>query len=164
MIGFLWSLYSHSIFLCCGEKQEVGDDLSVCVMNILPKVISLQSLLAINLMLVTWSKGHVWEHLTLCQHLAYCGVDTSACAFMGENSSHHVTTLKSLMTIDILIVKRKNASSETSYRYVLTMKNWVEWITTRRKKNGTNTKMVHFEKMCPEIKKYIYFSPYDYLL
>ena len=31
------------------EKQEVGDDLGVCVMNILPKVNSLPSLLAINL-------------------------------------------------------------------------------------------------------------------
>ena len=32
------------------QKQEVDDDLSVCVMNILPKVSSLPSLLAINLM------------------------------------------------------------------------------------------------------------------
>ena len=32
------------------EKQEVGDNLSVCVMNILPKVSSLPNLLAINLM------------------------------------------------------------------------------------------------------------------
>ena len=31
-------------------EQEVGDGLSVCVMNILPKVNSLPSLLAINLM------------------------------------------------------------------------------------------------------------------
>ena len=30
-------------------KQEVGDDLSVCMMNILPKFSSLPSLLAINL-------------------------------------------------------------------------------------------------------------------
>ena len=133
----------------------------------------------------TWSKCHVWEPLTLCQHLAYCGVDTSStggdmcfichvtqqdhsveisCVFMGESSSPHVTTLKSLVTIGILIVKRKNASSKTSYKYILTLKKWVDWITTRREKNVTNTKMVHFEKKYPEIKKYIYFSPYDYLL
>ena len=31
-------------------KQEVGDNLSVCVLNILPKVSSLPSSLAINLM------------------------------------------------------------------------------------------------------------------
>ena len=31
-----------------------------------------------HLKLVTWSKGHVWEPLTLCKHLAYCGVDTSS--------------------------------------------------------------------------------------
>ena len=30
-------------------KQEVGDDLSVCMMNILPKFSSLPNLLAINL-------------------------------------------------------------------------------------------------------------------
>ena len=32
------------------EEEEAGDDLSVCVMNILLKVSSLPSLLAINLM------------------------------------------------------------------------------------------------------------------
>ena len=136
-------------------------------------------------MLVTWSKGHVWEPITLCQHLAYCGVDTSSAdgdvyfichvtqqdhsvemsyIFMGESSSLHVTTLKSLVTIGILIVKRKNASSKTSYKYILTLKKWVDWITTSREKNVTDTKMVHFEKMCPEIKKYICFLSYDYLL
>ena len=86
------------------------------------------------------------------------------CVFLGESSLPHVTTLKCLVTIGILIVKRKNASSKTSYKYILTLKKWVDWITTRREKNVTNTKMVHFEKKCPEIKKYIYFSPYDYLL
>ena len=63
------------------------------------------------------------------------------------------TTLKSLVTIDILIVKRKDASSKTFYKNVLRLKNWVDWITTRQKKNVTNTKMVYFEKKCPEIKK-----------
>ena len=32
------------------SKKKVGDDLSVCMMNILPKVSSLPSVLAINLM------------------------------------------------------------------------------------------------------------------
>ena len=32
------------------KKQEVGDDFSVCVLYILPKVSSLPSLLTINLM------------------------------------------------------------------------------------------------------------------
>ena len=32
------------------KKKKVGDDLSVCMMNILPKVSSLPSVLAINLM------------------------------------------------------------------------------------------------------------------
>ena len=35
---------------CREGEQELGDDLSVCAMNILPKVSSLPSLLAINLM------------------------------------------------------------------------------------------------------------------
>ena len=80
----------------------------------------------------------------LCQHLAYCGADTSSaggdvyfichviqqdhsvemsCVFMGESSSPHVTTLKSLVIIGILIVNRENASSKTSYKYVMTLKN-----------------------------------------
>ena len=131
-------------------------------------------------MLVTWSKGHVWEPLTLCQNLAYCGVDTSSAGrdmcfichvtqqdhsieisrvFMGESSLPHDTTLKSLVIIGILIVKTKNAPPKTSYKYLLTLKNWVDWITTRQEKNVTNTKMVHFEKKCPEIKKNNIFFP-----
>ena len=117
------------------------------MLNILPKVSSLPILLAVNLMkmeieifqtvtwtmLITWSKGHVWEPLTISQHLVYCGVDTSSasgdmyfichvnhkshagelsCVFVGESSSQHVTTLKTLVTIGILIVKRKNVSSK----------------------------------------------------
>ena len=78
-----------------------------------------------------------------------------SCVFMGESSSPHATTLKSLVTICILMVKRKNASSKTSYEYILTLKNKIDWIITRREKNVTNTKMVHFDK-CQEIKKYIF--------
>ena len=80
--------------------------------------------------------------LTLCQHLAYCGVHTSYAGedmyfichvtqqdnsaemsrvFIGESPSPHITTLKSLVTIGILIVKRKDAS-KTSYKYILTLK------------------------------------------
>ena len=40
-----------------------------------------------------------------------------------------------------------------SYKNAMPLKNWVDWITTRREKNVTNTKMVHFEKKCPEMKK-----------
>ena len=128
-------------------------------------------------MLVTWSKRRVWQ-------LVYCGVDTSSadgdmyfichvtqqdhsvemsCVFMGESSSRHVTRQKSLVTLSILIVKRKNALSKTSYKYILTLKKWVDWITTWREKNVTNTKMVHFEKKCPEIEN-MYFSPFEYFL
>ena len=57
-----------------------------------------------------------------------------SCGFMGESPLPHVTSLKSLVTIGILIVKRKNTSSKTSYKYVLTLKNWGDWTTTRREK------------------------------
>ena len=40
------------------------------------------------------------------------------CVFMGDSSSPYIATLKSLVTIGILIVMRKNASSKTSYNYV----------------------------------------------
>ena len=96
-----------------------------------------------DLMLFTCAKGHVWKPLTY-HHCASCGVDTSSaggdmyficymteqdhsvemsCVFMGESSLPHITTLKSLVTIGIVIVKRKNASSKKSYKYVLTLKN-----------------------------------------
>ena len=135
-------------------------------------------------MSVTWSKGHVWEPLALCHHFAYCGVDTSSaggdiyfichvteqdhsvemsCVFMGESSLPHVTTLKSLVTIGILIVKRKNASSKTSYKNVLTLKNWVDWITTRQEKYHKHKNGLFWEKVPRNLKK-SYFYPYDYLL
>ena len=125
-------------------------------------------------------KGSCWEPLTLCQHLAYRSVDKSSasgdmyfvchvtqqdhsvemlCVFMSESSPPQVTTLKSLVTLGILIVKRKNASSRTFDKYILTLQNWVDWITTRQEKNVTNTKMVHFEKNCPEIKNIYIFFP-----
>ena len=72
-----------------------------------------------------WDQIHVWEPFTLSQQLAYFGVHTSSaggdmyfnchvtpqdhsievsCMFMSESSSQYITTLKSLVTIGILIV------------------------------------------------------------
>ena len=167
-------------------------------MNILLKAGSLPNLLTITLMemeinifeTVTWPhvphlvKGSCLE-VSLCQHLAYCGIDTSSackdmyiichltqqdhsvemsCVFMGQSSSSHVTTLKSLVTITILIVRKKNASTKTSYKYVLTLKNWVDWITAKREKkcpkyeNGT-----FWEEVPSNFSLQTCFSPYDYL-
>ena len=39
-------------FVVCSFKQEIGDDLSVCVVNLLPVVSTLPSLVAISLMKV----------------------------------------------------------------------------------------------------------------
>ena len=43
-----------------------------------------------------------------------------------------------------------------SYKYVPSLKNWVDWITTRQKKKSHNLKNVHFEKNCPKIEKRIF--------
>ena len=40
-----------------------------------------------------------------------------------------------------------------SYKYVLPLKIWVDWLTTRQEKKYHNLKNVHFEKKCPKIKK-----------
>ena len=163
-------------------EQEVSDDLSTCMMNILHKVSSLPSSLAINLMkieiqtfqAVTWSHlGHLikgsclgasetmsapsqyifcrWRYVFICHLTQQDHSVEMSCAFMGESSSPHVTTLKSLVTIGILIFKRKNVSSKTSYNYILTPKNWVDWITNKQQKNIGTTKMVYFENKCAEI-------------
>ena len=67
------NLYQSSVRLFKYE-QEVGDNLSVCVLNILPKVSSLPNLLAINLVKVEIYiyilNSHLWEPLTLSKHLA----------------------------------------------------------------------------------------------
>ena len=47
-----------------------------------------------------------------------------SCIFTGEGTSQHVTTLKSLVTIDILIVKGKMLHQKRgSHKYVLPLKN-----------------------------------------
>ena len=64
-----------------------------------------------------------------------------------------------LLIIGILIVSRKkNALSKTrTYKYVLPLKSWVDWITTRQAKMSQPQKcMRNFEKKCPENKKHIF--------
>ena len=48
------------------------------------------------------------------------------CIFTGESSLQHVTILKSLVTIDILIVEEKNASSKSWFLYVRTATEKIE--------------------------------------
>ena len=52
LLFYKWLKHTLQNLIYCRFQylQEVGDDLSVCVMNILPKVSSLPSLSAINLM------------------------------------------------------------------------------------------------------------------
>ena len=96
-------------------------------------------------MLITRPKGHVWEPLTQSQHLACCCVDMGgdmcfifhvtqqdhsvemSCVFMGESSLQHVTTVKSLVAIGILIVRGKMLDQKhESYKYVVLLKNLVD--------------------------------------
>ena len=84
--------------------------------------------------------------------------------FMGNGTSQHVTNLKSLVTIGILIIWGKMLHQKCgSYKYVLPLKNWIDWTTTRRQKNVTNSnyhnlKSAHFGKKCPKIKKTCFSS------
>ena len=48
-----------------------------------------------------------------------------------------------------------------SYKYVLPLKNWVDWITTRQEKNVTTSKMYILRRSAQKLKKKTYFSPYD---
>ena len=46
--------------------------------------------------------------------------------------------------------------NQKSYRYVLPLKNWVDWIRNRQEKNVTTFKNVHFEKKVVKVKKHDY--------
>ena len=43
------------------------------------------------------------------------------------------------------------------YKYVLPLKNWVYWITTRREKNVTASRMYVFVKNCLKVKNMLFF-------
>ena len=100
---------------------------------------------------------------TLSQHLAKCGAERSSAGWdtyiflsrdprkprhwdvmiLGDSlllvACHHPEKFWDHI-IGILIVKRKNASSKCEF-YVLPLKNWVDWITSRQEKNGTTSKI-----------------------
>ena len=138
------------------------------------------------LSLVTWSMGHVWEPLTLSQHLAWCSVYTSFVGgdmnfichetpqdhsvempfiSMGDSSSQHVTILKSLVSIGILMVKRKNTSSKTGILQTCTATGKLCWLDNQplgEKKLSQRQKSTFWEEVPKNLK--IYFSPYDYRL
>ena len=82
--------------VCYKKQQEVGDGLSVCVLNILPKVSSLLSLLAINVMKVEiqiFSNSHVTLCWSFDQRIIF------------RNRSHYVSTLPSVVSIHLLQVE-----------------------------------------------------------
>ena len=110
----------------------------------LPSVVSIHLLhMVIRILFVTWTPQ---DHSVVLP-----------CIFMGESSSQHVTILKNLVTIGILIRNRKMLHQKHEYnKDLLPLKNWVNWITTRQEK-WHSLKNVHFEKKCPKIIK-TYFS------
>ena len=76
-----------------------------------------------------------------------------SCIYMGNSFSQNVTTLKSLVTIGILIVRGKILHQKYgSYSYVLPLKNWVNWTTTRREKNATTSKMYILRRSVQKLK------------
>ena len=56
-----------------------------------------------------------------------------------------------------------------SYKYVLPLKNWVDWITTRQEKNVTTSKMYILRRSAQKLKKKQHIFPlmtncYDFTL
>ena len=91
-----------------------------------------------------------------------------SCIFVGDSSSQHATTLKSLATIGILIEEEKMLHQKRgSYEYVLPLKNWVDWTTTRWEKNVATWKIYILGRSAQKLKKLI-FPPmttfYDFVL
>ena len=94
--------------------------------------------------------GLVWCRYIFCRLRMYfiCHMTPQnhsvemSCKFMGESTLQHVTNLKSLVTIGILIVRGKMPHQKRrSYKYVLPMKNWVDWATNSQEKNVTTSKI-----------------------
>ena len=51
-----------------------------------------------------------------------------------------------------------------SHKFVVLVKNFVDWINTRGERKSYNLKIVHFEKKDQRVKKYVIFPFHDYLL
>ena len=107
----------------------------------------------------------VWYQYIFCRYryLFYLSrnptrpLHSMSCIYMRENSLQHVTTLKNLVIIGILIVKRKVLHQKyESYKYALPLKNWVDWINTRQQKNVTNSKMYILRRSAQNLKKHIF--------
>ena len=83
-------------------------------------------------------------------------------------SSQHVITLKSLVTISILIVRGKMLHQKRgSYEYVLPLKNWVDWTTIRREKTVTSLKMYILGRSAHKLKNIVFpfmITFYDFVL
>ena len=57
------------------------------------------------------------------------------------------------------IVKRINSSSKNeSHKFVMPLKNWVDWTSTRREEKCHNLNNVHFKKNYPKVKNHIILS------
>ena len=136
--------------------QEVGNDLSVCVLNIVPKASSLPSLLAMNLMkveiqifqTVTWphlgdlTKGSclgasynksapclVWCSYIFCRwiYVFYLSRDPTRPLHWG---------VMYIYGWELLLACHHLDQNHESFKYVLPLKNWVNWITSSWEKTS----------------------------
>ena len=150
-------MFNHWYF-----RQEVDDDLSVCVLNIQQptKFINYKPRESRDIFFKTvmWPNiGHLIKGSCLgasytklapclcCIHTSSAGGDIyfichvtpqdhsveMSWIHIGESSLQHVTTLKSLVIIDVLIVKKKNASSKTQILYICTATEKLSWLDNR---------------------------------
>ena len=81
----------------------------------------------------------------------------------------HKTTLIDVMYIygwELIFIKSLMLHQKhESYKYVLPLKNWVDWITTRQVKNVTTSKMYILRRSAQKLKKHIFslFSSLPYI-
>ena len=105
----------------------------------------------------------VWYRYIFCRqrYVFICHVTPQdysvemSCIYMGETSLQHVITLKSLVIIGILIVKKKKCfiKSTNLKNMCATTENLSYWITTRQEKNVTISKMYILRKSSRKLKK-----------
>ena len=124
-----------------------------------------------DLTLINWSKGHVWEPLTQVStlpnlvsihllHVEICilfvkwphkTTPLRCHAYLWKRAPRNISLLWKVWYSDS--EEMKNASSKHEYyKYVLPLKNWVDWKTTRREKMSQSQKCRFWKKM-PKNKK-----------
>ena len=158
----------------------------VCKLNVLSKVSSLTSTLALSLVKMenihfsnrshvghltkrsflgpSYTKSGPW--LVWCQYIFYrlryvfyLSCDPTKSLHWDVHGWELIAACHhSVVTIDILITRGKMLHQKRgTYNYVLLLKNWVDWTITRREKNVTTSKMYILGRSAQKLKKDIFF-------